>query len=113
MRDEVFNNEVGECLFNYFLDVKIPKGFNAQHNMPANNEKADQIAKTLHSSYVFKIYIYIRTKAEIIKPMRWSAFYDSYKKYCQQNGLKCSDKFDFVEYLKKTKNYISLLILKL
>ena len=36
MRDEVFNNEVGECLFNYFLDIKIPKGFNAQHNMPAN-----------------------------------------------------------------------------
>ena len=59
MRDDVFNNEVGECLFNYFLDIKIPKGFNAQHNMPANNEKADHIAKTLHSSYVFfkkKIY---------------------------------------------------------
>ena len=58
MRDEVFNNEVGDCLFNYFLDIKIPKGFNAQHNMPANNEKADQIAKTLHSSCVSKRKIY-------------------------------------------------------
>ena len=58
MRDEVFNNEVGECLFNYFLYIKIPKGSNAQHNMPANNEKADQIAKTLHSSCVSKRKIY-------------------------------------------------------
>ena len=101
MRDEVFNNEVGECLFNYFLDIKIPKGFNAQHNMPANNEKADQIAKTLHSSYVFLKERYIRTKAEIIKPMRLSAFYDSYKEYWQQNGLKYSDKFDFVKRLSE------------
>ena len=99
MRDEVFINEVGECLFNYFLDIKIPKGFNAQHNMPANNEKADQIAKTLHSSYVFLKERYIRTKAEIVKPMRLSTFYESYKEYCQQNGLKCSDKFDFVKRL--------------
>ena len=44
MRDEVFNNEVGECLFNYVLDIKISKGF---------KEKADQRAETLHSSYVF------------------------------------------------------------
>jgi hypothetical protein len=101
MRDEVFNNEVGECLFNYFLDIKIPKGFNAQHNMPANNEKADQIAKTLHSSYVFLKERYIRTKDEIIKPMRLSAFYDSYKEYCQQNGLKCVDKFDLVKRLSE------------
>ena len=63
--------------------------------------------------------IYIRTKAEIIKPMRLSAFYDSYKEYCQQNGLKCSNKFDFVKRLsevgisKENKNYINLLILKL
>ena len=69
--------------------------------MPANNEKADQIAKTLHSSYVFLKERYIRTKAEIIKPMRLSAFYDSYKEYCQQNGLKCSDKFDFVKRLSE------------
>ena len=31
--------------------------------------------------------------------MRLSTFYDSYKEYCQQNGLKCSDKFDFVKRL--------------
>ena len=67
--------------------------------MPANNEKADQIAKTLHSSYVFLKERYIRTKAEIVKPMRLSTFYESYKEYCQQNGLKCSDKFDFVKRL--------------
>ena len=69
--------------------------------MPANNEKADQIAKTLHSSYVFLKERYTRTKAEIIKPMRLSAFYDSYKECCQQNGLKCSDKFDFVKRLSE------------
>ena len=33
--------------------------------------------------------------------MRLSAFYDSYKEYCQQNGLKCSDEFDFVKRLSE------------
>ena len=69
--------------------------------MPANNKKADQIAKTSHSSYVFLKKRFFRTKAEIIKLMRFSAFYDSYKEYCQQNGLKCVDKFDFVKRLSE------------
>ena len=71
--------------------------------MPANNEKADQIAQTLHSSYVFLKERYIRTNAEIIKPMRLSVFYDSYKEYCQQNGLKCVDKFDLVKRLSEVR----------
>ena len=33
--------------------------------------------------------------------MRLSAFYDSYKEYCQQNGLKCVDKFDLVKRLSE------------
>ncbi len=31
--------------------------------------------------------------------MRLSRFDDSYKEYCQQNCLKCSDKIDFVNRL--------------
>ena len=31
--------------------------------------------------------------------MRLSTLYDSFKEYCQKNGLKCSDKFDFVKRL--------------
>ena len=99
MRNEVFNDEVGECIFNYFLDVEIPKGFNAQHRMPANSEKSDQIAKTLHSSYVFLKEKFIRSKTGIDKALRLSQFFDDYKEYCQHHTLKACDKFDFVKRL--------------
>ena len=99
MRNQVFNDEVGECIFNYFLDVKIPKGFNAQHKMPANSEKQDQIAKTLHSSYVFLKETFIRPKKGIMKAVRLSQFYDEYKEYCQHHSQKSCDKFDLVKRL--------------
>ncbi len=76
--------------------------------MPANSEKADQIAKTLHSSYVLLKEIYIRTKDEISKPVRLSAFYDTYKQYCIENDLKSCDTFDFVKRLSEVVGYFWL-----
>ena len=84
MLNEVFNDEVG-------------------WSMPANSEKSDQIAKTLHSSYVFLKEKFIRSKTGIDKALRLSQFFDDYKEYCQHHTLKACDKFDFVKRLNKRK----------
>ena len=48
LRAKCFNNEIGEALFSYFLEVEI-NGFNAQADMPMTTGKLDAIADRLGS----------------------------------------------------------------
>ena len=104
LRNNCFNNEVGEAFFSYLMTkVKITdeqgKDFMAQEDFPETSNKRLAIANLLHSSYKFLKERYLLTKTSIQK-VTPTELYLEYKLFCQSENYKSCGRNDFYKKLE-------------
>lgn len=97
IRDECYNDAVGEAYYNYLLEIDI-EGFNSQ-NYPITETKLDSIAKRLDNVYKFLKEKYVLKERGIVD-IKVQTFYEQYVTYCNENQLKSKNKIDFNKMLE-------------
>lgn len=106
LRDQCFNDEIGNALFHYFYEIDT-SNFDSQHNMPITNSKKDAISKRLNVVEKFLKDEYVLKRKEI-KPIKVE---DLYNDFLDTSCVKM-DKKDFnnkmrelgIEYYKSNSS---------
>jgi hypothetical protein len=100
IRDDCFNDQVGEAFFAYMKTEVNIDGFYAQKDFPENENKQFAISNLLHSTFKFIKYNYVLANKEI-KKVKPDELYEEYTNYCINNGCKTIGKNDFMKKLKE------------
>ena len=92
IRDQCFNDKVGEAFFSYLHEVDTTN-FYAQR-FPMTQSKLDAFAKRLHPIEQYLKDEYVLTKKSLDNSVQ--NIFDEYKLYCEDNGIRnTSNKIDF------------------
>lgn len=99
LRDNCFNDKVGEAFFSYLRTKIDSKDFDAQVHFPDTENKLNAIASQLPFPYRFikEEYVLRKDDMEKIKP---DALYNQFTKYCgNKNRTAIMNKNDFIQKL--------------
>jgi hypothetical protein len=92
IRDNCFNNEVGEAFFSYLKEIDVSKFYS--QNFPMTQSKKDSYVKRLHSVDQYLKDTYVLTKTELHDSVQNCHL--NYKEYCSENDIKnVCQKIDF------------------
>ncbi len=86
LKEQCYNNEVGEAFFNYLLELDT-KDFHAQWHMPETQAKLDAHVESLEVVYQFIKDEHI-LKSKLIERCTIAEFYAQYEAYCAGKDKK-------------------------
>ncbi len=76
--NEAYNDEVGEYLFNFFMEIDV-KGYNYFENMPKTDNKSEALAYNIPIEYKFLKAYYILQQKDLKSSLK--EVYDEYREY--------------------------------
>lgn len=101
IRNNCFNNEVGNAFYAYLMEIDISK-FNSQADMPDTTSKLDAINERLHSVYKFLKFEYVLKNKGLTK-IKIKELHTQYVSYCKLHTdvIHEKDNISNIEFNKK------------
>jgi hypothetical protein len=98
IRDNCFNNEVGEAFFSYMMEIDTTN-YNAQKDMPTTVNKLNTIASRLDNVYLFLKECYVLHRKDI--KCKSTTLFKEYQQHCYDNERKAIGKHEFFNKLRE------------